>query len=336
MPAILAHWVVAKDVAWRFINGKKSGHELFRGESDDQHEKISRYLYFGANGPDLPYFRKRSGESEWADIFHYNKQGEFLLQLIIVARGLTDASRKKRTMAYALGHATHLAADCVVHPYVNLYAGSYKKQVKKEIHKTSECHQDSFLAKKYFGRSDIHSGSSWTHFVPSCTQIALPGIPGYTQLSGQTKDVLRDIDAAYKKTHGKSPGFDYLKNCYENYYDVVLDEGYDKARIILGLFKSPLPTTPHNSLVQHAKIKSQVTYYPDLLRKRAVAFAEKLCAECLSLFNGGAPTEARQNQFRSTVKNMNMDNGYWIDVAAEGKNLKITWKHTWCSGSSAF
>lgn len=330
MPAILAHWVVAKDVAWRYINGKRTGYELFQGQSGDRYEKISQYLYFGANGPDLPYFRKKSGKSEWADLFHYNKQSEFLLNLILLAHKTKDKGLRERTMAYALGHATHLAADCMVHPYVNLFAGTYSHQVVEEIHKTSECHQDSFLAKKYFGRSDIHTGASWTKFVPSCTQISLPGVPGYTQLQAKTKEVLKLISNAFMTTHGKSPGFKYLKNCYENYYDVALDEAYDKGSILL-FVKSPLPTTPHNSLVQHDKVKSEKTYYPDLLRTKAVDFAEKICKACIELYSGIEPEATRAKSFRSSVRNMNMDNGYWIDVTTEGKDLKITWKHTWCS-----
>ncbi len=331
MPAILAHWAVAKDVAWRFINGKKQGYELFKGRADDQNEGISKYVYFGANGPDLPYCREKSGHSVYADLFHYNKQGEFLLQLVLVAKTTKDKDRRERTLAYALGHATHVAADAMVHPYVNCYAGAYHSQVIKDIHKTSECHQDSYLAKEFYGRKDIHTGSSWVHLVPPCTQVTLPAMPGYTQLHAETKDVLRDIELAFQNTHGQSPGFAYLKNCYENYYDVVLDEAYDKSRIIWGVVGSPVPTKPHMSLVEHDRIKSKTKYYPDLLRTRAVGLAEKLCEALITLYQGNPSSEDQQNQFRSVVKNWNMDNGYWIDVSTEGKTLRITWKHIWCA-----
>ncbi|MFC2172653.1 zinc dependent phospholipase C family protein [Acidobacteriota bacterium] len=180
MPAVLAHWAVAKDVAWRFINGKKTGCYLFQGKSNDQYEKISRYVYLGASGPDLPYCRDRSGTSKWADLFHYNKQGEFLLELVLVAKKTSDRDRRDRAMAYALGHVTHIAADSMVHPYVNCFAGAYHAQVIADIHKTSECHQDSYLAKQYYGRSNIHSGSSWRYFVPPLHSSESP--PGHTGL----------------------------------------------------------------------------------------------------------------------------------------------------------
>ncbi|MFC2172654.1 hypothetical protein ACFLU6_08490 [Acidobacteriota bacterium] len=145
----------------------------------------------------------------------------------------------------------------------------------------------------------------------------------------QTKDVLRDIDEAFKSTHGDSPGFSYLKDCYENFYDVVLDEAYDKSRILWGVVGSPLPTNPHKSLVQHDKTKSQVQYYPNLILHKAVGFAEKLCEQVIALYQSSC-TDSEKNRFRSAVKNWNMDTGYWIDVKMDGNKLNIIWRHTWC------
>ena len=330
MPAVLAHWAVGKDVAWRFINNKKSGYEFFQGASDDQHDKISRYVYFGANGPDLPYFYDADiggkvagtvGISKYADLFHYNKQGEFILQLVLVARSTSDTARKQRTMAYALGHTTHLAADSTIHPYVNCYAGAYHCQSIHDIHKISECHQDSWLAQKYFGRSHIDDGESWTKMLPGCYQVALPGVPGYTQVEAEAKEVLRDIDTAFQNTFGQSPGFEYLTDSYENYYDTAIDEGYDKAH-------SPIPRVPHESLVKHKELKG-VDYCKKLVRKTAVAAAEKACEAVIALYQSSC-SENDQNKFRSEVKNWNMDTGYWIDVTLEGNKLKIIWRHTWC------
>ena len=165
MPAFLAHMVVAKDVAWRFINSTKEGYSFFQGLTGDQYEKVSKYLYMGASGPDIPYFYnlvgKMKGKSEYADLFHYNKQAEFILQLVIVAKNTKDRARQLRTMSYALGHTTHISADSVVHPYVNCYAGAYHRQSIKDIHMISEVHQDSWLAQKYFGRKYIDEGDSW-------------------------------------------------------------------------------------------------------------------------------------------------------------------------------
>jgi len=339
MPAILAHWAVAQEVAKRFKSEREFWY--FQGREEDRvdvgllpkdkkdFEQISRYFYFGANGPDLPYFRRKSGKSEWADMFHYNKQGEFLLELVLIIKNLpkNEASRE-RALAYALGHATHIAVDSMVHPYVNCFAGAYPEQFISEMHRTCECHQDSYLGKEYFRRMNVHSGPSWKKFVPPATQIAVPTLPGVTIINDDVKNVLDIIDKAFKKTHGNSPGIEDLIDCYENYYDVVLDEAYDKGVIIIGLIVSDIPTDPHPSLVNHEKLEPQIKYSKVLL-ERAVEFAEELCKAVISLFKSNG-TEEDKNGFREKIKNWNLDNGYWIEVKMEDKKLKIIWRNTWC------
>lgn len=325
MPAILAHWVVAKEVAWRFINAKKDGHGFFQGIQNDQYEKISRYLYLGANGPDLCYFYNvlqfwKAGKNKWADILHYNKQGEFILQLVLVAKNTQDRDQQLRTMAYALGHTTHLMADAVVHPYVNCFAGVYSDQTIPAIHRTVELHQDSWLAQKYFGRKTIDEGItegySWKRFLPFYYQTEF-----LTQINNETINVLADIDTAIKNTHGYSPGFPYLINAYENLYFLIIDEEYDKAALYV-------PQTPQMELVQHSKLKSRIDYY-NLLTKQAVTAAEIACEAVIALYRSNC-SDKDLNLFRSKVKNLNMDNGYWIDVKLERNKLKIIFRHIWC------
>lgn len=329
MPAFLAHMVVAKDVAWRFINSTKEGYSLFQESTGDQYEKVSKYIYLGASGPDIPYYydadiegklKGTAGKSEYADIFHYNKQAEFILQLVIVAKNTKDRARQQRTMSYALGHTTHLAADSVVHPYVNCYAGAYHSQSIKDIHMISEVHQDSWLAQKYFGRKYIDEGDSWTNYLPDCLQIGWP--MAITVVNDETHEVFSDIVTAFKNTHGRGPDLEYMKDSYENLYDVAIDEGYDKAW-------SVIPKKPHESLVQHEKLKPEVKYYLDLLRTKAVGEAEKACQAVIALYNSKL-SEDDKNKFRSEVKNWNLDTGYWIDVTLEDNKLTIIWRHRWC------
>ncbi len=330
MPAVLAHWVVAKDVAWRFINSERDGYQFFQGSKDDQYEQVSKYIYLGACGPDIPYYydadiegklKHTVGKSEYADLYHYNKQSEFILQLVIIAKGITDAAHQQRTIAYVLGHATHLAVDSMVHPYVNCFAGAYHKQTIDDIHKISEVHQDSWLAQKYFRRKYIDEGDSWTKFLPDCIQVGVP-LLAYTQVNAKTKEVFSDIVAAFKKTHGCEMSFEYIKDSYENMYDIAIDEGYDKALDVI-------PKEPHESLVQHERLKSATKYCPDLLRNKAVDASEKACNAVIDLYNS-ACSEDNLNEFRTEVKNWNMDTGYWIDVTLKDNKLKIIWRHRWC------
>jgi hypothetical protein len=335
MPAVLAHWAVAREVARRFINNNKNGYRLFQGATEDRYEQISRYLYLGANGPDLPYFYDvdapgimaiagTMGKSKYADLYHYNKQGEFILQLVLVARKITDVAHvahRDRTMAYTLGHATHLAADAMMHPYVNCFAGAYHQQKIEDIHKTSEGHQDSWVAKTYLNRTSIFDGDPWKNCLPLCFQSSSSRlielkIVGYTQVCDEAKEVLKDISTAFANTYNyKEPLFGYFKNSYENFYDHAIDKGYRQELI------GQLPRIPHEKLVQHEKL----TFNYDNRLTKAIDLAEKLCEEVISLYD-----KDNEDYFRSKVKNWNMDTGYWIDVKLDGNKLKIIWRHTWC------
>lgn len=336
MPAVLAHWVVARDVADRFIKDEKEGCSFFRESGDDQYGGISKYIYLGASGPDIPYFHDAdmegvlgkvlhdklgkvlmgvAGKSKYADILHYNKQGEFILQLVIVAKELKDGARRQRTMAYALGHATHVAADSVVHPYVNCFAGAYHNQSIDVIHRISELHQDSYVAKKYFNRDYIDEGDSlldsWTDY--------LPDVNG--EVNAETQEVFSDIVKAFRNTHDFELKLEYLRDSYENFYHNIMDIAYDTACC-------GIPKEPHESLVHHDQLVGDI-YYPDLLTIKAVDEAEKACQAVITLYNSEL-SEDDQNEFRSIVRNWNMDTGYWIDITLEDNELKIIWRHRWC------
>lgn len=74
----------------------------------------------------------------WFDAMHYRKTGQ-------VAAALLEATRDMSSPLhlYALGYLTHVAADTVGHPYVNLFSGGpYRSQAQR--HKTGENYQDVF------------------------------------------------------------------------------------------------------------------------------------------------------------------------------------------------
>lgn len=341
MPAQLAHWSIAKDVAWRFITGKKDGYQLFQGDQIDQFEQISKYLYLGSSGPDLPYSRHANliggiigwaGESEYADLFHYNKQGEFVLQQIGVAKRIVNVARQKRMIAFALGFTTHLVADSLIHPYVNCFAGIYHHQSVDDLHKICECHQDSYLAQKYFGRKSISVNSddrdTWKKYIPPCIDIMGPSEldhvgdePVIGVVPNETTEVFSDIVTACNNTYSKGPNLEYLRISYLNFYDLIIGRGYDYAM-------GPIPKYPHESLVQHERLNPSMIYFPDL-RNKAVDASEEACKSAIELLNSSFSIDD-QNRFRSSVKNWNMDTGYWIDVDVVNGKLNIIWRHRWC------
>lgn len=81
----------------------------------------------------------RDGEKWWwFDALHYRKTGKFATALLEATRDRTSPLH-----LYSLGYLTHVAADTVGHPYVNLFSGGpYRSQSQR--HKTGENYQDVF------------------------------------------------------------------------------------------------------------------------------------------------------------------------------------------------
>ncbi len=74
----------------------------------------------------------------WFDALHYRKTGQYAAALLEQTRDMNSPLH-----LYALGYLTHVAADTVGHPYVNLYSGGpYRAQAQR--HKTGENFQDVF------------------------------------------------------------------------------------------------------------------------------------------------------------------------------------------------
>jgi hypothetical protein len=391
MPGPVAHYWVAREIASYFISQNKESLDqraigLFTGaDNRDQYKGpgadtsryrgISRYFFFGSVGPDVPYFVnvdisglvhdtadtvipsglpdwKVLGKSEFADLFHYNKQGEFILQLVLAARKVRG-DVERRALAYALGHATHLAVDSIVHSYVNCFAGIYHKQPIADLHRTSELHQDSWLARKAFGRWINSSGDSgqlgsWQAWVPPPDQQEM-------------KDLFLLIYKAGRATFGRGPTVKYQKRAYNHFYKGILGIGYDKG------LAGP-PANPHESLVEHRLLggseqssdegpnfsgppkivywldvpsKDQIPWLPGgfnigawlLLQQRALTAAYRACRAVIELYKSDCSRKA-QNRFRTRVKNWNMDTGYWIDVELKQGEPWIIWRHRWSDQKS--
>lgn len=82
---------------------------------------------------------RAAGTSEWwwFDALHYRKTGKFAQAL------LNGTAPGTALHLYALGYLTHVAADTVGHPYVNIISGGpYRSQAQR--HKASENYQDVF------------------------------------------------------------------------------------------------------------------------------------------------------------------------------------------------
>lgn len=90
----------------------------------------------------------------WFDALHYRKTARYAQAL------LKDAPTDSPLHLYATGYLTHVTADTVGHPYVNINdGGPYRNQSQR--HKTGENYQDVYNLLNYTGedwnRSKIHA-----------------------------------------------------------------------------------------------------------------------------------------------------------------------------------
>jgi len=105
--------------------------------------KYYRFLYLGAESPDLPYLSV--GGTEWADAMHYNRTNSLVISGFEALRGLwsfrTPGDEIK--CAWLLGYVSHMVADAAIHPIVNAIVGPYEDH--KTEHRICELTMDSLI-----------------------------------------------------------------------------------------------------------------------------------------------------------------------------------------------
>ncbi|MFH1216408.1 MAG: zinc dependent phospholipase C family protein [Pseudomonadota bacterium] len=125
--------------------------------------------YLGSCGPDLFYLEQGSQGTFIADLLHYNKTGLYLVSWLDYLKPLLakpPASPKQtKQLAYCLGHASHIASDINIHPYVNSIVGAYPdnavaftgaevtskmKGAMWKFHNILEHYQDSYVFYRLF------------------------------------------------------------------------------------------------------------------------------------------------------------------------------------------
>jgi hypothetical protein len=114
--------------------------------SNDASAALLTYLRFcelGAVSPDYPYLAVGDGgAAKWADTMHWTSVGAMLKQGVAAVKTLQGEDRKK-TFAWLLGYAAHVATDSTIHPVVNLKVGDYAQN--KREHRICEMNQDAYI-----------------------------------------------------------------------------------------------------------------------------------------------------------------------------------------------
>lgn len=73
------------------------------------------------------------------------------------------AQYKKPMMAYLLGHLSSVATHVIIEPFIDQWAWSQDNADRAQF----VTQLDAQIAKGYFQRKDLHSGQSWTAYLPS-------------------------------------------------------------------------------------------------------------------------------------------------------------------------
>ena len=123
MPAILAHFCVLEKATQKIgVEGIRKALMAPPNFSYVPRDLgISQFAYLGAIGPDIAGYES---SLEWLfEVFHYKKTNSF------VKAWLADPGGGDAALAFILGFLAHMAADVVIHPYVNTFAGVYEQQL---------------------------------------------------------------------------------------------------------------------------------------------------------------------------------------------------------------
>lgn len=334
MPASIAHFVTLIETYHALKSGNadilqadpvknnelKSNGSGLEAKTD---QGISQYAYLGSVFPDVPYYNEEEIKYA-ADLFHYNKSGTFAIKLIDYAKGKGGSASGNRLMAFILGFISHIACDVVCHPYVNTIAGAYWNQLvpfigetavgtKVSMHMMTETHQDAWLAKNYFGLSDLSSTGTWRSWSDFIDDVGL----GYlVPIRDETVALFGDVRSCFKEVYGRRWEEEPLEDAGDKIFE-AFDVGYDTAGF-------PLPDNPSMNLVNYGHRGHD---YWDYL-KRAFTLSKALCGKAIDYYKGG---DEEKKELKKRLKDWNLDTGYCLIVDTQKKGeLHLRFEHSWC------
>lgn len=365
MPAFLTHWRILIRSAEQLSSQAPRANPLAiaRGGSlafpdvraSEPGATIPSLCYLGAIGPDIPYLAGSLvrasvlgprytgavlGRSPWADLLHYNRSGDFLVEFMRLAARAQAPELQQRALAYALGYVTHIAGDIVVHPLVNSFAGAYHQQTAPGtffglgLHFWVETCQDARTAQRFFGRDLAQSGRQWSAYLHSALREFTTTCEG--------ESLLTLLQATAQQVYGLSDdsarmfGAEYLAGL-----DGMLR--YVSGASYFHLLYTALRLTPRleERFSDYAAGSDPRTRRFDFTHDRVVGLAERVAARLCqltgdyfgSLLQSGSPeTQERHYQrLRADLKNWDLDTGYYMESvpATADRAPRLAFRHSW-------
>jgi hypothetical protein len=217
MPGSVAHMLIFEAALAEIDNQRDCGDlvSMLKGRMN--------YGRLGSLGPDLPYFNGvlRTAVSflaagynqpepivQWGDLLHSKTPNLFPLTMIEIAWRETDPDEEEwdviaqNQWAFIMGYLTHVAADQMIHPYINKISGNYyRDKEKRKKHLDCEVYQDVVAFNNRYKKSilDEHL-DTWVNI--------------HTK-SGKTEPHFRRfLQKSFKETHAIYPSENDIENWY--------------------------------------------------------------------------------------------------------------------------
>lgn len=140
MPAAFAH-ITAVNLA---TDTNHLNHFDLHPEAYDALLEYFEYCELGSVSPDYPYLSFTKSNTKWADHMHTGMRTVYMFESGVRAiRAIADPQEKKKAFAWFCGFVSHIIADMVLHPVIELKVGPYEQN--KSAHRECELHQDVYI-----------------------------------------------------------------------------------------------------------------------------------------------------------------------------------------------
>jgi len=290
----------------------------------------SSFAYIGAFGPDFFYMKMESEPGGFiANLMHYNKTGPYILYLLsyLKKNKLLIGELKSKMLyyfAYLLGHASHIAADITIHPFVNSIVGAYHDNLKLfehargwvrknewRFHNILEQYQDTYvLYEKFFKEENFyHKQAGNCLWSPNIAYIAsdylLKNKHNYFMLKF-SKDFYNYSEVLDSKWETKKYQFFTCKNWFMD-----IDYYYTT-------------TTPDKNTMKNCKILVQEELFDQYLEK-AIQITKEMWREIEIYWKSSIvdTQEAISNgYFNKLSRHWNLDTGFSPEIIAN----PLTWQ----------
>lgn len=161
---------------------------------------ISAMAFLGALAPDIMYYHRRylytqltgarqgglppdkpgaKRPRQWSELFHLSHSGDLLIMFLEQIALVPSPAVRSQALAFALGYASHMAADLALGPWINKLASRLPRQRVPEARLYVALRLDEYLATSYFEhpRYSILRQPWGGYIEPLARDLNQPGIP---------------------------------------------------------------------------------------------------------------------------------------------------------------